>query len=67
MSCRFLCVWLMRKREHYYREFWQKKLGKKRRKRPVSMIEFKNVSKTYNNGTKAIQNVNLHVDKGEFV
>ena len=33
----------------------------------MSMIEFKNVSKTYNNGTKAIQNVSLHVDKGEFV
>ena len=33
----------------------------------MSMIEFKNVSKTYSNGTKAIQNVSLHVDKGEFV
>ena len=33
----------------------------------MSMIEFKNVSKTYNNGTKAIHNVSLHVDKGEFV
>ena len=31
------------------------------------MIEFKNVSKTYGNGTKAIQNVNLQVEKGEFV
>ena len=33
----------------------------------MSMIEFKNVSKTYGNGTKAIQNVNLQVEKGEFV
>ena len=31
------------------------------------MIEFKNVSKTYSNGTKALKNVNLKVDKGEFV
>lgn len=31
------------------------------------MIEFRNVSKTYGNGTKAIQNVNLQVEKGEFV
>ena len=33
----------------------------------MSMIEFRNVSKTYGNGTKAIQNVNLQVEKGEFV
>ncbi len=31
------------------------------------MIEFQNVSKTYSNGTKALQNVSLNVDKGEFV
>ena len=31
------------------------------------MIEFQNVSKTYSNGTKALQNVSLKVDKGEFV
>lgn len=31
------------------------------------MIEFQNVSKTYSNGTKALQEVNLKVDKGEFV
>lgn len=31
------------------------------------MIEFQNVSKTYSNGTKALKNVNLKVDKGEFV
>ena len=31
------------------------------------MIEFKNVSKRYKNGTHALQNVNLKVDDGEFV
>jgi cell division transport system ATP-binding protein len=31
------------------------------------MIEFQNVSKTYSNGTKALKNVNLKVEKGEFV
>lgn len=31
------------------------------------MIDFKNVSKVYDNGTKALQNVNIHIDKGEFV
>lgn len=31
------------------------------------MIEFQNVSKTYSNGTKALKNVSLKVDKGEFV
>lgn len=31
------------------------------------MIEFKNVSKTYSNGTHALQNVNLTVADGEFV
>lgn len=31
------------------------------------MIEFKNVSKVYDNGTKALQNVNLRIDRGEFV
>lgn len=31
------------------------------------MIEFQNVSKTYSNGTKALQDVSLRVDKGEFV
>ncbi|MDP4120254.1 MAG: cell division ATP-binding protein FtsE [Bacillota bacterium] len=31
------------------------------------MIEFKNVSKTYQNGTKALNNVNINIDKGEFV
>ena len=31
------------------------------------MIEFQNVSKTYPNGTHALQNVSLSIDKGEFV
>ena len=33
----------------------------------VSMIEFQNVSKTYPNGTHALNNVSLRIDKGEFV
>lgn len=31
------------------------------------MIEFKNVSKTYDNGTQALKNVNLKIEDGEFV
>ena len=31
------------------------------------MIDFKNVSKVYDNGTRALSNVNIHIDKGEFV
>ncbi len=31
------------------------------------MIEFKNVSKTYDNGTKALRDVSLKINKGEFV
>ena len=31
------------------------------------MIEFRNVSKVYNNGTDALHNINLNVEKGEFV
>lgn len=31
------------------------------------MIDFKNVSKIYDNGTRALHNVNIHIDKGEFV
>ena len=31
------------------------------------MIDFINLSKTYSNGTKALNNVNLHIDDGEFV
>lgn len=31
------------------------------------MIEFRNVSKVYDNGTKALKNVNLRINRGEFV
>ncbi|MBQ2604100.1 MAG: cell division ATP-binding protein FtsE [Acutalibacteraceae bacterium] len=31
------------------------------------MIQFKNVSKTYPNGTKALSDININIDKGEFV
>ena len=31
------------------------------------MIEFRNVSKVYKNGTEALHNINLKVEKGEFV
>ncbi|MBQ8599066.1 MAG: cell division ATP-binding protein FtsE [Oscillospiraceae bacterium] len=31
------------------------------------MIEFSNVTKTYKNGTEALKDVNLKIDKGEFV
>ena len=31
------------------------------------MIEFTSVSKVYDNGTRALSNVSLRVDKGEFV
>lgn len=31
------------------------------------MIEFRNVSKTYPNGTKALERVNLRINTGEFV
>lgn len=31
------------------------------------MIEFKDVSKIYPNGTQALKHVNLNIDKGEFV
>jgi len=31
------------------------------------LIEFENVSKTYSNGTKALKDVNLKIEKGEFV
>jgi len=31
------------------------------------MIKFQNVSKTYPNGVKALKNVNLDIDQGEFV
>jgi len=31
------------------------------------LIEFRNVSKVYNNGTEALHNINLTVEEGEFV
>ena len=31
------------------------------------MIEFKDVSKQYSNGTYALNKVNINIDKGEFV
>lgn len=31
------------------------------------MIEFKGVHKTYDSGIKALRDVNIHIDKGEFV
>ncbi|MTI68193.1 MAG: cell division ATP-binding protein FtsE [Firmicutes bacterium] len=31
------------------------------------MIIFKNIIKEYNNGVKALNNINLHISKGEFV
>lgn len=31
------------------------------------MIEFSNVSKRYKNGTEALKNINITIDKGEFV
>ncbi|GAK07846.1 LOW QUALITY PROTEIN: L-proline glycine betaine ABC transport system permease protein ProV [Geomicrobium sp. JCM 19038] len=31
------------------------------------MIEFKNVSKTYDDGFKALKNINLHIEEGELV
>ncbi len=33
----------------------------------MGIIEFRGVSKIYNNGTEALHNINLNVDKGEFV
>lgn len=35
--------------------------------RKYVMVEFRNVSKTYDNGTEALRNVSLNIDKGEFV
>ena len=31
------------------------------------MITFENVTKVYEDGTKALDNVNFHINKGEFV
>lgn len=35
--------------------------------RKYVMVEFRNVSKTYDNGTEALRNVSLNIGKGEFV
>jgi len=35
--------------------------------RCIGLVELKNVSKTYPNGTVALRDVNLKIDKGEFV
>ncbi len=37
------------------------------RGRYLAVIEFKNVSKTYKNGTEALKNVNIRIEDGEFV
>lgn len=44
-----------------------RKLAALFRKDGSSMIEFRNVSKVYNNGTEALHNINLKVEKGDFV
>ena len=31
------------------------------------MIDLENVSKTYSTGVPALEDINLHIDKGEFV
>ena len=31
------------------------------------MIDFKEVSKVYDNGSVALDKINIHIDKGEFV
>ena len=36
-------------------------------KRGITLIEFKNVYKVYDTGVKALQDVNISIDKGEFV
>ena len=33
----------------------------------ANMIEFKDVSKTYPNGTKGLKHINLKIEQGEFV
>ena len=38
-----------------------------RERQVIGLIEFRNVSKVYNNGTEALHNINLTVEKGEFV
>ena len=31
------------------------------------MIEIKNLNKTYDNKNKALKNINIHIEQGEFV
>ena len=31
------------------------------------MIDFKNITKVYNNNVLALSNLNVHIDQGEFV
>ena len=38
----------------------------KRVRRTKVMIEFRNVTKTYDTGTKAVKNANFVIEKGEF-
>ena len=42
-------------------------LPKRSRHRRSSMIEFQNVTKTYDNGTEAIRGIDLKIEDGEFV
>ncbi len=37
------------------------------KERSLTVIEFDNVSKTYDNGTEALKNVNIRIEDGEFV
>lgn len=45
---------------------WDKKISEKKEKVHI-VIEFKNVSKTYDNGTHALRDVTLTINDGEFV
>lgn len=38
-----------------------------RTRKVATVIEFKNVSKTYDNGTEALRNVSIRIEDGEFV
>lgn len=42
-------------------------LAKAKKEKELSMIEFEHVSKVYPNGVKGLDDVNLEIDKGEFV
>ncbi len=43
------------------------KFSRRKGKEVLGVIEFKNVSKTYDNGTEALKNVNIKIEDGEFV